>query len=142
MSKPKSLAYIATYKAQNSVNNNPAEDFHIGRVNGVVGCGTRIKTRGFHWFTILEDVLVYNGPLGEQIQENPWAVAAAAEGEKVKDWYVYKVQYHHILGDIDTVLAAAGLTRMILPNSQNRWVTDKDIQQLIDYAHRTIASRI
>jgi len=128
-----SLAFIPTYTPKNSVGHNPATDYQIGVDHGVVGCGLRIKRKDFHWFTIINDKLVYNGPPGEQIGMNPWA-------ESGRHWYIYKVKHHHMLGDVDTVLAAAGLDRTVLPNSQNRWVKNPAIQRLIDYALTQVAA--
>ena len=130
-----SLAYIATYTKKNSVEHDPERDFDIGVANKVVGCGQRLKARGFHWFTLINDKLVYNGPLGDEIAENPWAASG-------RHWYTYKVQHHLVLGNTDAVLAAAGIDRSVLPKSQNRWVKNPLIQKLIDYALAQVHEKI
>jgi hypothetical protein len=45
-----------------------------------------------------------------------------------------------VLGRLDEVLSAAGLTRDVLPRSQNRFVKNPDILKLIDYARRVVAA--
>ena len=120
-----SLAYVAKYTPSYSVGGDPEEDYRIGVVNKVVGCGHNIKARGFHWFTIVNDRLIYNGPLGEKMDDNPWTGHI---------WHVYRVNCHHDLGLVETVLATIGMERSVLPSSQNRWVKNPEIQKLIDYA--------
>ena len=122
-----SLAYIPTYTAKNSVGGDPTKDYEIGVTHGVVGCGLMIKKRDFHWFTIIHKDIVYNGKIGERIDENPWE-------DSGRRWYVYKVKHHHLLGEVDEVLKAVGVDRSVLPHSQNRWVKNPEIQKLIDYA--------
>ena len=122
-----SLAYIAKYTAAKSLGNDPEEDYRIGAIHNVVGCGLNIKKRDFQFFTIVNDNLIYNGPLGDKQEHNPWQ-------DSGHTWHVYSVRYHHVLGPIDTVLAACGLDRSILPSSQCRWVKNPNIQKLIDYA--------
>jgi len=117
-----SLAYFVKYTHSHSVGKDPELDYKIGADNKVVGSGGRaIIKRDFHWFTI------YNGPLGEKIDENPWAASG-------HHWNTYKVKYHHVLGPLEEVLAAAGLDKSILPKGQNRWVKDPEVLKLIDYA--------
>jgi len=130
-----SLAYIPTYTPKNSVGGDPNKDYEIGVSHGVVGCGLLIKKRDFHWFTIINRRLIYNGQLGDQIHINPWE-------DSGRKWYVYKVKHHHDLGELDAVLTAAGVDRSVLPSSQNRWVKNPEIQKLIDYAILQICSTI
>jgi hypothetical protein len=132
-----SLAYISIYNKKFSVDHDPATDFRIGAERGVVGAGVKLtdKKLGLEWFTILDGTLVYNGPLKARIDENPWA----ASGRK---WYTYAVDHHAVLGRVDDVLAAAGLTRAILPHSQNRFVKNPDILKLVSYARRCIAGEL
>jgi hypothetical protein len=120
-----SLAYVAKYTPSNSVGGDPHEDYRIGVLNKVVGCGHNIIRRGFHWFTMVKDRLIYNGPLGEKVDHNPWPGHT---------WHVYRVNYHHDLGPVVAVLAKVGIDRSVLPSSQNRWVKNPEIQKLIDYA--------
>ena len=135
-------AYVATYTSRESVGGEPDKDYAIGVAHKVVGCGLRIKIRPVTWFTLIKGHLIYNGLLGEQIDENPWATAAAAEGKKtVKAWKTYRVPYHHDLGELNTVLAAAGVDRSVIPRSQNRWVSNMAaFQAIIDYAEVSVTS--
>jgi hypothetical protein len=134
-------AYVATYTSRQSVGGEPDKDYAIGVAHKVVGCGLRIKTRPVTWFTIIKGRLIYNGLLGEQVDENPWATAAAAEGKKtVKAWNTYRVPYHHDLGELNTVLAAVGVDRSVIPRTQNRWVSNMAaFQAVIDYAEAAVS---
>ena len=133
-------AYVAIYTSRESVGGEPDKDYAIGVAHKVVGCGLRIKIRPVTWFTLIKGRLIYNGLLGEKIDENPWATAAAEEGKKpVKDWKTYRVQYHHDLGDLNKVLAAVGVDLSVIPRSQNRWVTNMAaFQPVIDYAIESV----
>jgi hypothetical protein len=134
-------AYVATYTSRESVGGEPDKDYAIGVAHKVVGCGLRIKTRPVTWLTIIKGRLIYNGLLGEQVDENPWATAAAAEGKKtVKAWNTYRVPYHHDLGELNTVLTAVGVDRSVIPRTQNRWVSNMAaFQAVIDYAEAFVS---
>jgi hypothetical protein len=132
-----SIAYMPIYVNKNSVDHKPARDYAIGVANGVVGCGTKFTEatrKRLTWFTIIDGHLVYNGPLNDYLPDfNPWAASG-------KTWYTYKVNHHHDLGPIDEVLASAGVTRAVLPNSQNRYIKDcPEIRLLINYAKAQVA---
>lgn len=132
-----SLAYMSIYNKKFSVNQDPATDFRIGAERGVVGAGVKLtdKKFGLEWFTILDGTLVYNGPIKARIDENPWA----ASGRR---WYTYAVDHHFVLGRLDDVLTAAGLTHDILPHSQNRFVKNPDILKLVAYARSRVAETL
>lgn len=130
-----SLAYMSVYNKAFSVDHDPDTDFRIGAERGVVGAGVKLTDAklGLEWFTILDGTLVYNGPIKQRIDDNPWAASG-------RHWYTYKVDHHCVLGRLDEVLSAAGLTRDVLPRSQNRFVKNPDILKLIDYARRVVAA--
>lgn len=132
--KKTALAYFAIYSKKNSVGQNPLTDYQIGVEKGVVGCGTKFtdKKMGLEWFTMIEDHLIYNGPILERIDENPWAASG-------RNWYTYKVNHHFDLGPIGDALQEAGVSFEILPRSQNRYCTDESVHNLINYARMRLA---
>jgi len=129
-----SLAYFVKYTNSHSVGKDPEVDYQIGADNKVVGSGGRpISKRDFHWFTIVNKKLIYNGLLGEQINDNPWASSG-------RHWNTYRVKYHHLLRPLEEVLAAAGVDKSVLPKGQNKWTKNPDVLKLIDYALAQVGS--
>jgi len=137
-------AYVATYTSKESVGGEPDKDYAIGVAHKVVGCGRTIIIRPVIWFTIVKGHLIYNGRLGEQIDDNPWAAAAAEEGKKpVKSWKTYRVEHHHDLGELNAVLAAVGVDRSVIPHTQNRWVNNMAaFQPVIDHAIESVRKSV
>jgi hypothetical protein len=111
------------------VGRDPDADFQIGVTHGVVGCGTKLVTMGLEWFTIVGDKIVYHGPITSVADSNPWAISG-------RPWYTYKVSHHFVLGNLDVVLTDAGVSPMVLPRTQNRFVKDYEILKLVAYARR------
>ncbi len=130
-----SVAYIPVYTKSHSVGGDPETDYAIGVAHGVVGCGvafTEKTLRGLTWFTLINGRIIYNGPLLSRYPSNPWA-------ESNNKWKAYKVDHHVDLGPIDSVLTEAGVTREVLPHSQNRFVKDGPmIRALIAYAESRV----
>jgi len=124
-----SLAFICKYTLKNSVGHDPMMDNQIGENHGAVGCGrVVVKGRGLQCFTLANERLIYNGPLGAQLDINPWA----ASGKK---WKTYKVPHHHDLGNVYTVLDRVGLPRNFIKDVNRRnYVSDPEVKKLIDYA--------
>ncbi len=130
-----SIAYIPIYTKGHSVSGDPDRDFKIGVEAGAVGCGQYFTDETMSriiWMTLVNGHLIYNGPLLGRLDYDPW-------DDSNHVWYCYKVGHHLDLGPVDAVLEAAGVTKDVLPKSQNRWVKDTPAgRALLAYA----ASRV
>ena len=131
-----SVAYIPIYNKKHSVGADPELDHRIGVEHGAVGCGRRMTDKTMSritWMTIVNGRLIYNGRLAARLDYNPWSASG-------RTWHCYKASHHRDLGAVEDVLAAAGVSRDVLPKSQNRFVKDGvAIRALIAFAEAQVA---
>jgi hypothetical protein len=130
------VAYIPIYNKKHSVGADPELDHRLGVEHGAVGCGRRMTDKTMSritWMTIVNGRLIYNGRLTGRLDYNPWSASG-------RTWHCYKASHHRDLGAVEDVLAAAGVSRDVLPKNQNRFVKDSAaIRALIAFAEAQVA---